>query len=148
MGDLRLGSDGATFLLALLALVFVDRGGGEAFDEGDFVAAIVVAELVDESASEHDAEAAFAEAEVVADVEMGKRVFVLGGVRQSSGVEAGALVADGQEDAGRVDPIGDPQGQVGDFAVSPLDRVASHFHDRLAEILDLTLGQRGMGEEV
>ena len=38
--------------------------------------------------------------------------------------------------------------QVGVLAVAPLDGVAAHLHDGLLEVLDLPLGQRGVGEEV
>src|SRR5262245_41142712 len=54
----------------------------EAFDQGDFVALVVVAELVDQAAGEHDAKAPFADAQLVADVEVADRVFLRGGVGQ------------------------------------------------------------------
>ena len=64
------------------------------------------------------------------------------------GVEAGPLVADDQGDGLGVDPVGDPQHQVGVLAVAPLDGVAPHLHDGLPQVLDLPLGQRGVGEQV
>ena len=47
-----------------------------------------------------------------------------------------------------VDPVGDPQHEVGVLAVAPLDGVAAHLHDGLPQVLDLPLGQGGVGEQV
>ena len=47
-----------------------------------------------------------------------------------------------------VDAVGDPQHEVGVLAVAPLDGVAAHLHDGLLQVLDLPVGQRGVGEQV
>ncbi len=120
----------------------------EPLDHRHLVADVVVVELIDESLGEHDAEAPFADSQVVADVEVSDRVFVGGGVGDLAGIEAGALIANDQGDGFGVDPVDDRQHQFGVLAVAPLDRVAPHLHDGLAEILDLPPGQRGMGEQV
>ena len=79
---------------------------------------------------------------------MADGVVVGGGVGDLAGVEAGPLVLDDQGDFLGVDPVGDPDGQLGVLAVAPLDRVAAHLHHDLLQILDLAFGQGGVKVEV
>ena len=120
----------------------------EALDQRDFIAAIVVAKFIHEASGEHDPEAAFAETEFITQLDMADRVFVARGMRQVSGIETRPLVLDDQRDRFRIDAIGNPQDQISVLAVTPLDGISSHFHHGLFQVLDLAVGERGMGEQV
>ena len=70
----------------------------ELLDQGDLVAPVVVAELVDQPTGEHDAEAPLADAQLVADVEVADRVFLRGGVGELAGLKPGPWSPDDQGD--------------------------------------------------
>src|SRR3954471_1821230 len=74
-------------------------GGGVPFDERDLITLLVVTQLIDHPPRDHEPVAAGADAELLADVEMGDRIVVRGGVREMGGVEARPLVADDDLDA-------------------------------------------------
>src|SRR5208283_4972323 len=114
----------------------------------DFIAAIIVAKIIHEAAGEHDSETAFAETEFITQLDVADWVFVARGMRQVPGIETRPLVLDDQRDRLRIDAISNPQDQISVLAVTPLDGISSHFHHGLFQVLDLAVGERGMGEEV
>src|SRR5436190_8877759 len=72
--------------------------GREVLDQTDFVARLVVRQLVHEIARQHDAKAAFAQSERFPDHHVADRVFGLCCVRQALRVEARSTVTDRDRD--------------------------------------------------
>ena len=67
-------------------------------DERDFIAPLVVLEVVDEPAGKHDAKASLAQAKFVPQLDVADRILIRSGMGQIPGIEPGALVLNDQRD--------------------------------------------------
>src|SRR5262249_39666732 len=114
-----------------LAVAGVPQVGldGEALDEPDLVAGLVVDHFVHQPPGHQHAEAALAQPERLADHHVGDRVVGLGGVGQVLGVEPRPGVADGDRDLVRVDVVQHGDDTIDLLLVPPLDGVDAHLAD-------------------
>src|SRR4051812_21803711 len=108
----------------------------EVLDERHLVSGVVVRKTVHHSAGDKDAESTVAEAELIADLDVGDRVVLSGGVGELDRVEAGALVGDDefQELVGHF--IRDRYQQLFLTPIAPLGGVLDHFQSGVADVLD------------